>query len=141
MGSFCEILPSVVLLGSDSLLAGLAIGPILGSWRARAAYAVLFGVGDSAATLLGAMAPHGVPEPPAFLLYLGAAALVVQGARRDRAWLYALPALFCLDNLAAGNPAADAPGLGLGSAAMAGLGLALGGLGQRLTFRLVEAGA
>lgn len=141
MGSFYQILPAVVLFGSDSLLAGLALGPILASWRARAAYAMLFGVCDGVATLLGAMVPHRVPEPPAVLFYLVAAALLIRGARRDPAWLYALPVLFSLDNFAASNSAADAPGLALGSAAMAGLGLALGGLGRRMAFRLAQAGA
>ena len=131
-----EFLAAAVLLGFDSLVAGLAIGPFLSSRRTAAAYALLFGVCDGVATALGSMAPHRVPEPPAILIYLAAAALLAQGARRSRVWLSALPALFSLDNLVAGYPAADAPGVALGSAAMAGLGLALGGLGRRLVIRL-----
>jgi hypothetical protein len=100
---------------------------------------MLFGVCDGVATLLGAMAPRRVPEPPAVLLYLVAAALLVQGALRDRVWLYTLRVLFSLDNLAARNPAADASRLALRSAVMAGFGLAGGGLGRRLTLRLAEA--
>jgi len=49
--------------------------------------------------------------------------------------------LLSLDNLAAGYPAADAPRLAFGSAAMAGLGLALGGLGRRLAIQQAVARA
>ena len=136
-----DILAAVVLLGTDSLVAGLAIGSCLTSRRAAAAYALSFGVCDGLGTVLGSVVPHRVPEPPAILIYLASAALLAQGARRSRVWLSALPVLFSLDNLAAGYPAADAPGLALGSAAMAGLGLTLGGLRRQLAIRLAVAGA
>ena len=141
MTSMGEISSAFVLLGSDSLVAGLAIGPFLTSRRAAVVYALSFGVCDGLGTVFGSTAPHCIPEPPAILTYLAAAALLAQAARGSRLWLSALPALFSLDNLAAGYPAADAPGLALSSTAMAGLGLALSGLGRRLTIRLALVGA
>lgn len=141
MASFREVLPSIFLLGLDSLLAGLAIGLILPSWRGRAVFVLLFGACDGAATLLGASVPHLVPELlAAAALYLVAVALIIQGARRNRMWLYAMPVLFSFDNLAAGNAASDALGLALSSAAMVSMGLALGGLGRRAAIRFAAAG-
>lgn len=140
MASFREFLLTMFLLGFDSLLAGLAIGPILSSRRGLAAFVLLFGVCDGAATLLGAAVPHFVPEPPAAALYLIAVMLIIQGARRSRAWLYAMPVLFSLDNLAGGSAASDALGLALSSAAMAGIGLTLGDLARRAAIRFAEAG-
>ena len=123
-------------LGFDSFLAGLAIGPIALSWRQRAWFVALFGVCDGGATLVGAAVPHLLPEPPIAALYLLGVMLVIQGARRSRAWLYAMPVLFSLDNLAAGGSVADAPALALSSAAMAAAGLALGGLARWTAIRL-----
>lgn len=139
MASVTGLLPTALLLGSDSFLAGLAIAPIVLSWRARALFVVLFGVCDGAATLLGAAMPHSVPDPPAILPYLGGVGLIVLGARHSRAWLYAMPFLFGLDNLAAGRAAGDAPWLALGSAAMAAAGLALGVIARRAAIRLAAA--
>jgi hypothetical protein len=136
-----EIPAAVVLLGSDSLVAGLAIGPWVASWRAGAAYALLFGVSDGMATVLGATIPHRVPEPPAILIYLVAVGVFARGARHSRLWLCVLPVLVSLDNLAAGRPASGAVALALSSALMAALGMALGGLGRRLAIRLAVAGA
>jgi hypothetical protein len=129
------------LFGFDSLFAGLAIGPIISSRRGWAVFVLLFGVCDGAATLLGAAVPHLVPTPPVAALYLIAVALIIQGARRSRVWLYAMPVLFSLDNLAAASAPSDTLGLALSSAAMAGVGLALGGLGRRAAIRLAAAGA
>ena len=140
MASFREVLPSIFLLGLDSLLAGLALGSILPSWRGRAVFVLLFGACDGIATLVGAAVPHFAPEPPAAALYLIAVALIIQGARRSRMWLYAMPVLFSLDNLAAGNAASDAVGLALSSAAMVSVGLALGGLGRQAAIRFAAAG-
>jgi hypothetical protein len=141
MTSIRDLLLTAFSLGFDSFLAGLAIGPILRSWRSRAWFVALFGVCDGEATLLGAAAPHVVPELPAAALYGLAVVVVIQGARRSRAWLYAMPLLFSLDNLAAGAPAAEAPALALSSAAMAAAGLALGALGRRAALRLAAPGA
>ena len=135
-----EISAAGLLLGTDSLFAGLAMGLWVGS-RARAAYALLFGVCDGAATVLGSIIPHQAPELPAILVYLVAAGVLALGSRRNRLWLWALPVLFSLDNLAAGYPVAEAPALAIGSAAMAGLGLAFGGLGRRLAMQLAMASA
>lgn len=136
MLSYIDFPMAIFLLGFDSLIAGLMIGPALSLWRDRALFALLFGICDGAATLLGAVVPHFVPEPPAVLLYLLAIPLVILGAWRSRGWLYATPVLFSLDNFAASSAASDAPGLALGSAAMAAAGLALGGLSLRAVQRV-----
>ncbi len=131
MTAIGDLLTIAVSLGFDSFLAGLALGPVMLFWRERAWCVVLFGVCDGLATALGAAVPHQLPGPPAAALYFLAAMLIIQGARRSRAWLYAMPFLLCLDNLAAAGTAADAPVLALSSAAMAAAGLALGAFGRR----------
>jgi hypothetical protein len=132
MTSLRECLMTFFLLGLDSFVAGAAIGPILASWSARAWLVTAFGVCDGLSTLLGTAAPHLVPDLPSVMIYGIAVALIIQAALRSRTWLYAVPILLSLDNLAAGRPASEALALGLSSAAMAGLGLVLGGLGCRL---------
>ena len=141
MASFCESLLTLLMLGTDSLIAGLAIGPVFGLWRQRAVFAFLFGFCDGAAAVLGAAMRHRVPEASSALLYLVAVALIVQGVRRSPAWLYALPVLFSVDNFAAATAASEAPALALGSAAMAGVGLALGGMGRSVAIRLARSPA
>jgi len=118
-------LTSVFGLGLDSFLACLAIGSHELSWRERLRLAVAFGVCDAAATGLGSIRPHRIPEPPALLIYLLCALLLSRAARSSRTLLYALPALLSVDNLFAGAPASMALLLGLGSAAMAMFGLSL----------------
>jgi hypothetical protein len=140
MASIRESLLTMFLLGFDSLLAGLAIGPMLSSWRGWVVFVLLFGTCDGAATLLGASVPHLAPALPTAALYAIAVALIIQGARRSRAWLYAMPVLFSLDNLATGSAASDALAVALSSGAMAGMGLALGGLGRRTAIRFAAAG-
>ena len=141
MASLRELVLVALLLGFDSFLAGLAIGPILSSWSARAWIVALFGLCDGLASLLGTAAPHLVPELPAAALYLLGVVLVILGAQRSRAWLYAMPVLFSLDNLAAAGPASNAPGLAVSSAAMAAAGLALGALGRHAAHRFVATAA
>jgi hypothetical protein len=137
MASLHDFLPIMMfLLGFDSFLGGIAVGTIVSSWRGRVAFVLMFGICDGVASLLGAAVPHLVPEPPAAAIYLIAVVLIIQGARRSRAWLYAMPVLFSIDNLAAGNSAADAPVLALSSAAMAAAGIALGAFGRRMTIHL-----
>jgi putative Mn2+ efflux pump MntP len=136
MASILELLLKAFSLGFDSFLAGIAIGPIILSWRARAWYVVMFGVCDGVATLLGAALPHRLPEPQSAALYLVGVVLIIQGARRSRAWLFVMPFLFSLDNLAAGGSAAEAPALALSSAAMAAAGLALSALGRQAVMTL-----
>jgi hypothetical protein len=141
MASLRELVLAAFLLGFDSFLAGLAIGPILSSWSARAWIVGLFGLCDSLASLLGTAAPHLVPELPAAALYLLGVVLVILAAQRSRAWLYAMPVLFSLDNLAAAGSASDAPALAVSSSAMAAAGLALGALGRHAAHRFVAAAA
>jgi hypothetical protein len=141
MASLRELVFAAFLLGFDSFLAGLAIGPILSSWSARAWIVGLFGLCDGLALLLGTAGLHLVPEPPAAALYLLGVVLVILAARRSRAWLYAMPVLFSLDNLAAAGSASDAPALAVSSSAMAAAGLALGALGRHAAHRFVAAAA
>jgi hypothetical protein len=141
MISIREFLPTLFLLGFDSLLAGLAIGPLLSSRRERAVFVLLLGVCDGMATLLGTAVPHIVPSPPIAALYLLMVALIIQGARHNEKWFYAMPILLSLDNLVTGSAASSAMMLALSSAAMAGCGMALGGLAWRTTSRFVAAGA
>ena len=140
MTSIGNLLLTTVSLGFDSFLAAFFISPMIVSWRWRAGYATLFGVCDGLATLLGAVIPHRLPEPPAAVMYLLCVMLIIMGARRSRAWLFATPVLLSLDNLAAGGTAA-APALALGSAAMAAAGLALGALGRRAVAKFSLRGA
>jgi hypothetical protein len=136
MMSNLDLLPTAFSLGFDSFIAGIAIGPIMLSWRARGGFVVLFGICDGLASLLGSAVPHRLPEPPDAVLYLLCVVLTIQGARRSRAWLLAMPLLLSLDNLAAGGTAAEAPALALSSAVMGAAGLALGALGRRAAVRL-----
>jgi hypothetical protein len=138
MASLRELVLAAFLLGFDSFLAGLAIGAILSSWSARAWIVGLFGLCDGLASLLGAAAPYFVPEPPAAALYVLGVVLVILAARRSRAWLYAMPILFSLDNVAGGALASDAPALAVSSAAMAAAGLALGAPGRHAASRFVS---
>ena len=114
----------LALLGIDSLLVGLVIGPVVRTRARRAGLALAFGGCDGVATLLGACCPHAVPDLPGGLLYAGAAAAVMLAARRSAGWLLAAPLLLGLDNLASGAPASAALPLAASSAAMAWAGLA-----------------
>jgi hypothetical protein len=89
---------------------------------------LLFGMCDGAATLVGVSLPHAPPTPPAILLYLVAVPLVALAARRSRRWLFVMPALLGLDNLAVALPAASAPVLAFDSGLAAMVGLTLGWL-------------
>jgi hypothetical protein len=100
-------------------------------YRNRLLFALLFGVCDGLATLLGSLAPHRLPGAPAAALYLLAVLLIIQGSRHSRTWLLALPLLLAFDNFAVGGAIADVPLLALSSAAMAAVGMALGGVGRR----------
>lgn len=117
-------------LGLDSFLAGLAIGPLLPSRTGRLWCAAAFGVCDGLASWLGALIPHRLPEPPDLALWLVCVMLLLAGARRGRMWLFAVPVVLSLDNLAAGVPADLAPALALSSAVMAAAGIALGRLAR-----------
>jgi putative Mn2+ efflux pump MntP len=131
-----ELLQRAYSLGFDSLLAGIATGSIILSNRGRALFAVMFGVCDGLATLLGILLPHSFPEAPSAALYLLGVLLIVQSARHSRAWLVATPLLLGLDNFAVGGTVADVPVLALSSAAMAAIGIALGTLGRWMAGRI-----
>jgi hypothetical protein len=128
MEPILELLQKAVSVGFDSLLAGIAIGPIMLSGRGRALFSILLGVCDGLATLLGALTPHRLPAPPAAALYLLAVLLIVQGARHNRSWFLAIPLLLGLDNFAVGGTIAEAPFLALSSATMGAIGIALSAL-------------
>jgi hypothetical protein len=136
MEPILELLQKAFSVGFDSLLAGIAIGPIIVFYRNRLLFALLFGVCDGLATLLGALAPHRLPGAPAAELYLLAVLLIIQGSRHGRTWLLALPLLLAFDNFAVGGTIADVPLLALSSAAMAAVGMALGRAGRRLAGRI-----
>jgi len=74
--------------------------------------------------------PHQLLGFPDVVAYVCCVPLLLASATRSRAWLYALPLVLSIDNLAAGIPASQTPILALSSAAMAAVGLALGGLGR-----------
>jgi hypothetical protein len=113
------------LLGSDSLLAGVVIGPVVRTRARRVGLALAFGACDGIAALLGAGYPHAGPELPGGLLYALAAAATVLAARRSAGWLLVGPVLLSLDNLASGAPASAALPLAVSSAALAFAGLAM----------------
>jgi hypothetical protein len=120
-----ELLVQVWLFGSDSLIAGLFAGPVVGSWRGRVGLAVLFGVCDGAGTLFGALLPHAAPSLADVVLYLGYVLLVVMAARRSSFWLVFMPLVLGLDNLVSGAPVSSAPTLAVASATLALVGMSL----------------
>jgi hypothetical protein len=136
MEPILDLLQRAYSLGFDSLLAGIAIGPVILSNRDRALFAVLFGVCDGLGTLLGLLLPHHFSEAPSAALYLLGVLFIVQSARHSRTWLLATPLLLGLDNFAVGGTVADVPVLALSSAVMAAVGIALGTLGRWVTGRI-----
>lgn len=123
-------LPVTFLLGLDSFFAGLVAGPLLRSWRGRSCLALGFGLWDGLASWVGACMPHQIPDVPTVVLYVCCVPLLLAGASRSRIWLFALPVLLSLDNLAAGGPGGEAPWQALSSAGMAALGLTIGRAGR-----------
>jgi hypothetical protein len=99
-----------LLLGVDSLIAGIAVCAIVGT-RARVPLAVLFGVADAAVFLIGAglrwQLAAGVTEALeiGILVALGVYLLVVAAGTREVAarWpVWVLPWALTMDNLAYG---------------------------------------
>ncbi len=146
------------LLSADSLLAGLAVAPLLHSWSHRLAAAVLFGCADGVASLVGASLAISIPgalvaAPAVVALYgaylIAASALAGRGLRAcsdrgpaRRAGSGQLPALGVLgalavalsvDNLVSSAAAhgASIVAMGCGSAALTLLGLTVGGRALR----------
>ena len=115
-----------VLLSFDSLIAGVALGPLV-SARDRWTMAILFGLLDGVATLVsGLRLPHlaaGVPGlVPALIAAYGVYLITVSvwSLNRVRVPLWAIPVLLSIDNLMVGLPA-GATALGAGDVAAAAL--------------------
>ena len=124
VSSVCNLLvDQVLLLGLDSLVGGLLIGPLPQRWRDRVGLAVLFGVCDGAGSFVGGTLPHAFPEIPDILLYGVAVVLVGLAARHSRHWLLASPFILALDNLATGAPATAVPTLAVSSGMLALAGM------------------
>lgn len=135
-----------LLLGVDSLIACIAIGPIIGK-RSFAPFAALFGICDAGGFLLGSALHWSIPgsvsltAQTSILVALGVYWLAIailgktaQAAPSPRArWLiWILPLVLTIDNITFGL--ADGAGSALrqsgeqlvSSALMAGVGLAIG---------------
>jgi hypothetical protein len=123
MGQVGTLAVQTLLLGSDSLLSGFFIGPLL-DWRRRAWLALLYGICDGMTTWVGASIPHDLPDPPLAVLYLICVILVTLAARHSVKWLLLVPFILSLDNLACGAPANMVPELALLSGLMALVGMA-----------------
>ncbi len=131
-----EHLQRTYVLGFDSLLAGTAIGSVILSNRDRALFAVIFGICDGLATLIGILLPYHFPAAPSAILYLLGVLLIIRGARHSRTCLVATPLLLGLDNFAVGGTFAQVPVLALSSFGMAAVGIALGMLGRGMAGRV-----
>jgi putative Mn2+ efflux pump MntP len=142
-----------LLLGVDSLIACIAIGPIMAKRRAAVLswLAVLFGVGDGAGYLLGTVLHYSMPDSLSSSIEYGvmvilgvywlAVALISRSAAKaelsdkSRWGVWILPWLLSVDNITYGAvngvPAhfsvwASAGEQALSSAVQAGIGLAIG---------------
>jgi len=105
-----EVQVNFLLLGLDSLIAGVAVGPIVAA-RWRLPLAVLFGIADAAAFLIGSTLAWHITDDVAaavktgILVALGLYLLVVsiftqRVAARWPVWI--LPFALCIDNLTYG---------------------------------------
>jgi putative Mn2+ efflux pump MntP len=130
-----------VLLSLDSLLASLAMGPLLASWRQRWGLAALFGGCDALAVCAGAAWGRNdwalalaSPLAALYALALGVCCLAAACGNQRRAkarWVFVLPVLLSLDNLAYGAGAGPAGGAVASQAIVLGFisfALALAGL-------------
>jgi hypothetical protein len=141
-----------LLLGVDSLIACIAVGPIMGRrLLVLSSFAVLFGAGDGGGYLLGTLFHYSMPDNVSnfveygFMGILGAywiaIALISRSAAqadlqaRSRWGVWALPWVLSVDNITygavSGVPAhfsvwASAGEQALSSALQAGVGLAIG---------------
>jgi hypothetical protein len=141
-----------LLLGVDSLIACIAVGPIMGRrLLVLSSFALLFGVGDGGGYLLGTALHYSIPDSVStaieygFLLILGAYWIAIALLSRKAAqaelepksrWgVWILPWALSVDNLTYGAvdgiPAhysvwASAGEQALSSAIQAGIGLAIG---------------
>src|SRR3984957_14162627 len=142
---------SWLLLGVDSLIACIAVGPIMDRrWSVLVPFAVLFGVGDGGGYLLGCALHWSYPDSwgalaPAVLAVIGLYWIAVATVSRKAAaaeenprarWgIWILPWLLSLDNITYGvvngvsggaSIWASAGEQAVSSALQAGLGLAVG---------------
>jgi hypothetical protein len=142
---------SWLLLGVDSLIACIAVGPIMErKWSVLVPFAVLFGVGDGGGYLLGTVLHWSYPDSwgdlaPAVVAVIGvywiAVAIVSKRAAtaednpKSRWGIWILPWLLSLDNVTYGavdgvsNGASvwvSASEQALSSVIQAGVGLAIG---------------
>ncbi len=127
-----EMLGSAVLLSVDSLVAAIAIGPLVGRGSKRLRLALLFGACDMAATL-GAWGFGLAPQPwlraltPGGLALCGIYLLASARIAAQRPGIVCLlPVLLALDNLSMPAPPAEALAFGAVSAALGYIGLAIG---------------
>jgi hypothetical protein len=130
-----------LLLGIDSLIVCLAIGPLL-SRRARVPLALCFGIADGVGFLLGSAFHWSMPggisaavETAVFaglgLYWLGLAVTTRQSAGAK--WVWVLPVVMSIDNITYGlidnhwttNVWGQAGEQALASVLLAGIGLAL----------------
>jgi putative Mn2+ efflux pump MntP len=139
------------LLSADSLVAGLAVAPLLHRWSYRLAAAVLLGCADGAASFAGASIAISAPGPlvaaPAVVALYGAYLIAVSAlagrglqALHDRGpatragagklaalgVLGALAVALSVDNLVA-SAGASVVAMGCASAALTLVGLSVGG--------------
>ena len=143
---------SWLLLGTDSLIACIAVGPIMAkrSLAVLSSFAVLFGVGDGLGYLLGCAIHWSYPDSLGFLAptvvavigayWIGVAIVSRMAAKAELAekshWgLWLLPWLLSLDNITYGVVDGTSNGASiwlsafeqfLSSALQAGVGLAVG---------------
>jgi hypothetical protein len=134
-----------LLLGVDSLIACLAVGPVVRKkWRVP--FAVCFGIGDGGGFLLGTAFHWNVPDgvanvvETAVLLALGAYWILIAVLSRRASepgsangWVWILPWVLSIDNITYGlidhawshSVAVQAVEQAVSSALLAGIGLAV----------------
>jgi hypothetical protein len=126
-----HIAPPLLVLGADSGLFCLAMGPLALSHNDRIRLALAFGICDAAASVFGLRLQYStLPRLPEFWLYLGCAVVLGLAARRNRSFLYGVPVLLSLDNLTTGLPIGPAIAAGICSSTLAAIGLFAGAVGQ-----------
>jgi putative Mn2+ efflux pump MntP len=114
-------------LAIDSFVACLAIGLQRLSWHERLALAASFGLCDGMASSLGSLHLHAIPGMFPFTAYIFCAYVLGRAAAMSRPLLYLLPTILSIDNLLSADSTGTSPIIGLTSAAVALLGLSLGG--------------
>jgi putative Mn2+ efflux pump MntP len=135
-------------LSLDSLVAGLALAPLLARASERVAAAVMFGAADGLASLVATLVGTHVVVPAALygayvVAVVGVASAFAASSARRSMWVMATVAIaFSIDNLF--SPTAPVPA-GVASFALALLGFAVGarlagGLRNRLRVAWIGTG-